>query len=242
MEGAAGHYADYYRDEIRHWRALGAADKAANVVRAWPRSPGPGRIVDIGCGEGSLIKHLAQLGFGDEFHGLEVSPSALTMARELSYARPVSFASFDGRRVPAADQEFDLAILSHVLEHVQEPRSLLLEARRVARFVFVEVPLELNLRTPSHFTWSDVGHINLFSPLVLRHLCESSGLEIVAERVSCPSRRVLAFESGWKGSLKWALKRSALAAPRAASRVFTYHGAVLARPTAGNGPLHESHA
>ncbi len=49
---------------------------------------------------------------------------------------------------------------SHVVEH---PRTLLHEARRVARHVFVEVPLEHNLRLPRDFAADDLGHINAYT-------------------------------------------------------------------------------
>jgi SAM-dependent methyltransferase len=226
----AEHYADYYSDPIRRWRALGAIDKAANVARLWPDGADVRRVADIGCGEGSVIQRLAELDYGEEFVGFEISHSAIEMAERLSYARPTSFVAYDGSRVPAEDGSFDLAILSHVIEHVEEPRSLLAEARRVARNVFVEVPLELNLRTPSQFEWTDVGHINLYNPLLLKHLCQSAGLHIVAEQVTCPSREIFEFHKGRIGAMKWAIKRGFLFVKPIATRLFTYNGSVLARP------------
>jgi SAM-dependent methyltransferase len=234
VQDLVDHYADYYAEPIRHWRALGAIAKAQNVMRLWTGPP-PKRVADVGCGEGSVLEQLALAGFGDEFVGYEVSPSALEMAESLTYARPVRFQRFDGHSIPADDGEFDLAVLSHVLEHVAGPRALLAEAARVARHVFVEVPLELNLRTPKHFRWTKLGHVNLFNPLLLRHLCESSGLQVLAEQVTCPSRKAFAYQSGVAGSLKWAVKRGLLLAPPVATRVFTYHGSVLAAPERPSG-------
>lgn len=229
MRDLTAHYAHYYADPIRRWRALGAIDKAANVVRLWQHGS-IRRVADIGCGEGSVIQCLSGLGYGEEFVGFEISHSALEMAEQLSYDRPTSFVSYDGSKLPAEDESFDLAILSHVIEHVEEPRSLLFEARRVARYVFVEVPLELNLRTSSHFEWTDVGHINLYNPLLLRHLCQSTGLHIIAEQVTCPSREIFEFHSGRIGATKWAIKRGLLFVKPIATRLFTYNGSVLARP------------
>jgi SAM-dependent methyltransferase len=233
MPDLAAHYADYYADPIRPWRALGAIDKAANVARLWPDSAGDiGRVADIGCGEGSVIQCLAALGCGEEFVGFEISYSALEMAERLSYERPTTFIAYDGSRLPVPARTFDLAILSHVIEHVAEPRSLLLEARRIARNVFVEVPLELNARTPSQFKWTNLGHINLYNQLTLRHLCQSADLHIVAEQVTCPSREIFEFHKGTIGTTKWAIKRGLLFVKPIATRLFTYHGSLLARSNA----------
>ena len=39
---------------------------------------------------------------------------------------------FDGARVPYPDNSFDLAYMSHVVEHLEHPRQLIYEAARVA--------------------------------------------------------------------------------------------------------------
>lgn len=235
-EKLVDHYAGYYGDsELARWRELGAADKADDVIRlctSSERTLDPGTVADIGCGDGAVIQALAERGFGRSFTGYEVSDSAIQSARGRRYARPARFEPFDGGHVPAPDRSFDLVLLSHVLEHVESPRQLLGEARRLGRYVFVEVPLELNLRTPRDFRWTSTGHVNLFNPTVLRHLVQSSGLRIVAERVTCSSPSVYQFSRpGLKGKMHWLAKRLVLSGLGSrASHVWTYHGCVLAEP------------
>ncbi len=115
-------------------------------------------------------------------------------------------------------------------EHVEEPRTLLRETKRVAMYVFVEVPLELNARTCRDFRWTNVGHINLYNSLLIRWLVQSTGLRVLAEKVTCPSRAVFAFQRpALQSILHWALKAMFLrVVPQIACRLFTYHGCLLA--------------
>jgi SAM-dependent methyltransferase len=227
------HYADYYgADALTRWRDLGASDKARNIVSLCSSLfPGRPTVLDIGCGDGAVIGALDRIGFGSSYVGLEISPSGLGVAQRRTYQAPTSFNLYAGTELPVGSGSFDLAVLSHVLEHVEDPRHLIREASRVARYVFVEVPLELNLRVPHDFHWTDVGHINLFSPVVLRHLVQSSGLHVERESVTCSSPAVVrVLHPGWRGTLRWAVKTAVLkVASTVATATFTYNGALVAR-------------
>lgn len=50
--------------------------------------------------------------------------------------------TYDGKRLPEADQSFDLAICNSVIEHVslEQRASLVAELRRVAKHVYVQTP------------------------------------------------------------------------------------------------------
>ncbi len=116
-------------ERLGRWRALGAQSKAAHVRALCGRIQlRPSTIVEIGCGDGALLAALR--GFAPVFDGFELSAPAAALARQaLPDARRVE--SFDGSEVPAEDGSYDLAILSHVLEHVPVPRRQLAEAARV---------------------------------------------------------------------------------------------------------------
>ena len=220
------HYADFYADDARTaWRELGALEKARSIEAVVDRPVG--RVVDIGCGEGSVIAALAGPFGAPGFSGFEVAPAALAVARSRHYDAEVDFNLFDGLKIPREDGAYDVAILSHVLEHVADPRSLLQEAARVASRVVIEVPLELHLRT-SRFRWDDTGHINVFNRRSIRYLVEGCGLNITRERIYCPGREVHAFFAGRRGEARWALKAAALRFGGQA--IFTYHYTALTKP------------
>jgi ubiquinone/menaquinone biosynthesis C-methylase UbiE len=217
------HYDAFYaRDAEHEWRDLGARQKAESV-RALAADMDVHSVLDAGCGEGSVLALLLPAFPDAGFVGIDVAESAIEAARSRDLG--VELALFDGAHIDAADDSYDLAILSHVIEHVADPRGLILETARVARNVVIEVPLELHLRTPP-YRWDDTGHINVYNRRSIRHLIESCGLIVDRERVYCPDRAALEYHGGRRGTVKWAIKNALIRL--GGESVFTYHYAVLA--------------
>ena len=223
------HYDRYYEGGASEWRRLGALAKAENVLALCAPVP-HASLLEIGAGEGALLARLAELGFGQALHAAEISESGVRAIGARGIPGLVECRRFDGETLPWEDAGFDLALLSHVLEHAEHPRRLLAEAARVARCVFVEVPLEDSWRLPRDFRPDPVGHINFFHRRSLRRFVQTCGLEVLSERVAVPSREAMLFRSGRRGALAHGIKRLALrAAPALATRFWTYHGALLCR-------------
>lgn len=230
--GLRGHYDRYYDGGLSEWRRLGALAKAENVLKLCASAP-HASVLEIGAGDGALLARLAELGFGQALHAAEISESGVREICARGIPRLVDCRRFDGQTLSDPDGSFDLAILSHVLEHAEHPRRLLAEAARVARNVFVEVPLEDTLRLPRDFAPDAVGHINFFHRKSLRRFVQTCGLEVMAELVAPPAREAMVFRSGRRGALAHALKRFGLQlAPTLAARLSTYHGALLCRRSA----------
>jgi SAM-dependent methyltransferase len=227
-------YDEYYSGSSA-WRELGAIDKATNIVLMCGGLT-PKKLLDIGAGEGALLQRLAALGFGEEYSALEISASGVESIGNRRIAPLVDCQQFDGYNIPYVDGAFDLAILCHVLEHVEHPRLVLSEAARVARFVFVEVPLEHTRALASDFVWNNVGHINFYTAKTIRLLVQSCGYRVLDQRQTHPSLEQYRFRLGSKGVGAYLCKELALRLmPATAQRRWTYHSSLLLRSGHGRG-------
>ena len=211
-----------------HWRAIGARSKAAHVVALCADAGlAPTTVVEIGCGDGAVLAELAQRGW--TIDGFELAENAARRARERGIARRVE--RFDGEHVPAHTDEYDLAVLSHVLEHVPDPLPLLREAARVAPNVLVEVPLEDNrsARRPAKRELSrGAGHLHAFNRADVLKLVTKAGLEPRGELTDpLPYEHHAFFAGAVRGAAKW-LTRAAMHRAGVAERLITLHYAVLA--------------
>jgi SAM-dependent methyltransferase len=194
----------------------------------------PARTLEVGCGDGALLSELHRRGFGGRLFGTEVSAAAVQIASARPEIEEVSL--YDGRHLRAADGEFDLAILSHVLEHVADPLALLAEAARSARAVLLEVPLEANVsarRPRKRALAGEIGHVQRLDRSAVHELVSRAGVAIASELEDALPRRQLTFfaESATAraaASAKWTLRATLhRLAPGLARRLFTVHYACL---------------
>jgi ubiquinone/menaquinone biosynthesis C-methylase UbiE len=94
------------------------------------------RVLDLGCGPGSITLGLAQAVAPGEAIGVDLQPSQVALAQALSAARGVMNARFevaDVYRLPFPDGSFDAVFGNAVLMHLREPVQALAEVRRILR-------------------------------------------------------------------------------------------------------------
>jgi SAM-dependent methyltransferase len=220
-------------ERLGRWRALGARSKAAHAFDLCSRAElFPTTLVEIGCGDGALLSELS--GLAAVVDGFELSPTAIELARRRNIPGARRLEAYDGTRVPAGDGAYDLAVLSHVLEHVPDPAPLLAEAARVASHVLVEVPLEANrsaARPAKRAEAARIGHLHAFDREQVQALLAQTGLHPIADVSDpLPYAHHAFFGPKLPAAIKWAVRTAVWrVAPRRAERLFTVHYAVLAR-------------
>ena len=95
------------------------------------------RVLDIGCGDGTLLAALRDEG-GCDARGMEIDPANVTecVARGLSVIQ----GDADADLAFYPDQSFDYAILSQTLQTTMRPDHVLEELLRIGKRAFVSFP------------------------------------------------------------------------------------------------------
>jgi 2-polyprenyl-3-methyl-5-hydroxy-6-metoxy-1,4-benzoquinol methylase len=84
-----------------------------------------GRLLDIGCGDGTMLEQAMSLGWSAE--GVDFDSKAVDNARNKGLE--VHLGAVEELNLP--DDSFDLILMSHLIEHVHDPIGLLRECRRL---------------------------------------------------------------------------------------------------------------
>jgi len=148
------------------------------------------RYLEVGCGPGYTLKSLQALGWTT--HGLEISAHAADFARRELHL-PVVTGNIETTDDFHADQ-FDLAYMGDVLEHLRSPSATLAKFHRILApggLLVLALPSVLNLPSVrlGFAAYGALGkerkmdippyHLFEFTPTTIRKMLEKNGFEIV---------------------------------------------------------------
>lgn len=158
----------------------------ANLV-----SPGD-RVLDLGCGDGIFLKELKEQRKANVL-GIEIDQDSI--GRCIANGVPVIQSNLNDDLDFAADNSFDLVVLSHTLQETQCPDKLLRQIVRVGKRAAVSMinfghwscrlQLTFSGRMPRTtqvpYHWFDTPNIHLCTLDDLCALCEKLNIEVVAK-------------------------------------------------------------
>ena len=172
-----GYYDKPGEDSGGAGRRLARLFMAERVAKA-EAGRAPGRVLDVGCGEGTFLAAMSRRGW--DAWGVEISKDGAARAAARPglriFDKPLEECGFEPR-------SFDLITLWHSIEHVPDPERLL---RRIADLVkddgavFLAFPnaesLDFRLFGPNWFHLDPPRHLHYFSPATMGKLLERCGL------------------------------------------------------------------
>ena len=138
------------------------------------------RAIEIGCADGGLGKHLKKLHDFSRYEGVEMSPARTLAAQCLDavHAEPIEDLVATGK---IERGQFDLALASHLIEHLDEPGSLIDGMSACLApdgLIFLEAP---NRSGHPLITYDDnQSHWHFFSVASLSRLLVDRGFHCIA--------------------------------------------------------------
>lgn len=121
-------------------------------------NPAPSeKIIDLGCGTGYYLFLLSNLPVKLNLTGFDNDQKAMQEAEEFLSSKNIKFVSGDLHEMPFEDQSFDKAVMSEVLEHVENDENVLQEVYRILKpggVLVISVP---SINYP--FFWDPINFI-----------------------------------------------------------------------------------
>jgi SAM-dependent methyltransferase len=184
----------------------------SKIAALWRETKSQMRILDLGCGAGSVSGELVKR--GHEVYGLDIMREAVDRARK----RGIRAETFDINSVPLPfkDGFFDCILALDILEHLFQPLSLMREMNRALSptgYAIVFLPLHFDIRqrlrvlvgkgillyehlwyNPNLVSW-DYFHIRFYTLEEAERFVRAAGF-CIQQRVYRP---IMAADMGWLG-------------------------------------------
>ncbi len=218
-------------------RSLSAAniDLWLRLIRKYTKISSSTSFLDLGCGTGRFAMPIA-IRFRCQVTGADRSPEMLARAKDKDVSKLVTWDLQDAGLLTYNDNSFDVVFVSHLLHHIDSPRDVLKECKRIVtpsgalfiRYGAIEqirrdvehtffpetLPID-ERRTPSVALvegWlAEAGFIDLISREIVQRTYESAIARLKAARLKSTSVLTMipqeAFESGICNLEKYLKKR-----------------------------------
>ena len=134
MPSSSDTYLHGHHDSVLRSHRWRTAENSAGYLLA--RLAADARILDVGCGPGTITADLAARVPGGQVTGIDAAGDVLAMAKAEADRRGLANIGFEAGDVYAldfADDTFDVVHAHQVLQHLTDPVAALIEMRRVCR-------------------------------------------------------------------------------------------------------------
>lgn len=189
------HFDILYNKELEQevqWLTLGASEKVNSIELLLGKiGLKPNSILELGCGTGAVIKECQKRNLASNYFGIDNSKKAIEYLKANSTNINLEIADIT-KINPHATKTFDVIVLSHVIEHIEQDYAFLNTLTNFNfKYLVIEVPLEdlFFSKIKSFFLNrknNAAGHVNFYNVDKFEKLIKSSNLLITQRRKYVP--------------------------------------------------------
>ncbi|MFL2770839.1 MAG: class I SAM-dependent methyltransferase [Rhodospirillaceae bacterium] len=149
------------------------ARHSRRIVKVLCADLSPCSILDVGCGEGSMLKTLMSIHTGAKCTGVEISEKAIHLAK---HALPRASFRYCDITIESLDETFDLVVSADVVEHIEE------DTKAIKNMVAMTQPggriIISTLQGRMRKFEKQVGHVRNYAPGELEEKLKAAGVSI----------------------------------------------------------------
>ena len=163
-----------------------------DIITSWV--PPKSRVLDLGCGDGSLLRYLAD---SKQVRGYGIENDEPSLIKCIDNRVNVIQTNLESGMKEIADHSFDVVILSQTLQAIKHTEAVVSEMLRVGREAIVTFPnfgywkhrLQIGLagKMPVSddlpYQWYDTPNVHLFTIHDFEEFCRQRGYRINNRRV-----------------------------------------------------------
>lgn len=149
-----------------------------------------GKMLDVGCADGTFTKVIFDRAKPEKIVGIDVLSDSISFAKKKFAKKPgMSFRIANAHKLPFKNKEFDTVFCLEAMEHVEDPRLVISEIRRVLAddgYIVVLVPSENLFFRLGWPVWTATRgkvwrgtHLHRFSGDQIVSLIKKSGFRVV---------------------------------------------------------------
>lgn len=146
-----------------------------------PKGAGDHFALDLGCGSGWLMEKLKKVGWQTD--GIEWNENAAQFAREITGS---NVWAGDFREADIPKGKYELIVLNHVFEHINDPKQALQRVRELLKdggkaILFYPNPYSLGAvwQKTNWFPWEVPRHLIFPTPAAVRILANETGFSTI---------------------------------------------------------------